>query len=225
MILTLIVVFSLLFMLTHIGLSHGAIRQGLVGKLGQWPFRGLYSLVSFGTLGPAAVIWWQNRHLGPVLWELPFWPERILAAVLVFFALFLLFQSLATPSPSSMAPAKDTVRGVLRITRHPMNMAFALWGLAHLLANGAVGDVAFFGSFVVVGVLGAYHMDARLKNTKGESFARFCRETSVLPFGAIVTGRNRLVVSELAFPLALIAAVVFVVLTMFHSRFFGGELF
>ena len=225
MILTLIVVFSLLFMLTHILLSHGTIRQGLVDKLGQWPFRGLYSLVSFGTLGPAAVLWWQNRHLGPVLWELPFWPERILAAALVLFAFFLFFQSLATPSPASMAPAKDQVRGVLRITRHPMNMALALWGLAHLLANGTLGDVAFFGSFVVVGVLGAYHMDARLKRKKGEAFVEFCRKTSVLPFGAIISGRNRLVVSELAFPLALIAVVVFAVLTVFHSRFFGGELF
>ena len=225
MILTLIVVFSLLFMLTHIGLSHGSIRQGLVDKLGQWPFRGLYSLVSFGTLGPAAVIWWQNRHLGPVLWELPFWPERILAAALMLFALLLFFQSLATPSPASMAPAKDQVRGVLRITRHPMNMALALWGLAHLLANGTLGDVAFFGSFVIVGVLGAYHMDARLKRTKGDAFVEFCQKTSVLPFGAIITGRNRLVLGEMAFPLALIAVAVFVALTMFHSRFFGGELF
>jgi uncharacterized membrane protein len=225
MILTLIVVFSLLFMLTHIGLSHGAIRQGLVDKLGQWPFRGLYSLVSFGTLGPAAVIWWQNRHLGPVLWELAFWPERIVSAALMLFAFFLFSQSLATPSPSSMAPAKEQVRGVLRITRHPMNIALALWGLAHLLANGTVGDVAFFGSFVIVGILGAYDMDARLKRTKGEGFVQFCKETSVLPFGAILSRRNRLVVSELAFPLALISVVVFAVLTVFHSRFFGGELF
>jgi hypothetical protein len=31
--------------------------------------------------------------------------------------------------------------------------------------------------------------------------------------------------SELAFPLALIAVAVFVMLTIFHSRLFGGELF
>jgi uncharacterized membrane protein len=225
MILTLIIVFSLLFVLTHFALSHGAVRQGLVDKLGQWPFRGLYSLVSFGTLGPAAVLWWQNRHLGPVLWELPFWPERIIAAALMLFALFLFFQSLATPSPASMAPAMNAVRGVLRITRHPMNMALALWGLAHLLANGTLGDLAFFASFVVVGVLGAYHMDARLKRQKGESFVEFCRQTSVLPFSAILRGRNRLAIDELAFPLALIAIAVFVLLTLFHSRFFGGGLY
>jgi uncharacterized membrane protein len=224
MILTLIVVFSMLFMLTHIGLSHGTIRQGLVDKLGQWPFRGLYSLVSLGTLGPAAVLWWQNRHLGPALWEIPWWPERIIAGVLVLFALLLFFQSLATPSPASMAPAKTQVRGILRITRHPMNMALALWGLAHLLANSTFGDVAFFGSFVVVGVLGAYHMDARIKRQKGEPFVEFCRQTSVLPFGAIARGRNRLAVDEMSFPLAAIGVAVFVALVVFHSRFFGGAL-
>jgi len=225
MILTLIIVFSVLFVVTHLGLSHGAVRQGLVDTLGLWPFRGLYSLISFLTLGPAAVLWWQNRHLGPVLWELPWWPERIIAALLVLFALLLFFQSLATPSPASMLPAKNEARGVLRITRHPMNMALALWGLAHLLANGTLGDVAFFGSFVVVGVVGAYDLDARLKRQKGEDFREFCKQTSVLPFGAILRGRNHLAIDELSFPLAVIGIAVFVVLTFFHGRFFGGELF
>jgi len=225
MILTLIIVFSVLFVVTHLGLSYGAVRQGLVDTLGLWPFRGLYSLISFLTLGPAAVLWWQNRHLGPVLWELPWWPERVIASLLVLFGLLLFFQSLATPSPASMLPAKIEARGVLRITRHPMNMALALWGLAHLLANSTLGDVAFFGSFVIVGVVGPYHLDARLKREKGEDFRDFCNQTSVLPFGAILRGRNRLAVEELSFPLAVIAIAVFVALTFFHNRFFGGELF
>ena len=225
MTLTLIVLFSTLFVVTHLVLSHGSIREGLVKKIGQWPFRGLYSLISFLTLGPAAVLWWQNRHLGPVLWEMPFWPERICAGLLVLFGFFLFFQLLATPSPASMMPAKNEARGVLRITRHPMNMGISLWALAHLLANGAVGDVAFFGSFVVVGILGPYHMDARLKKTRGEDFIEFCKQTSVMPFSAILGRRNRLVFDELSFPLTLIAVVVFAVLTLFHSRFFGGELF
>jgi uncharacterized membrane protein len=225
MTLTLIVLFSALFVATHLGLSHDPIRSGLVAKIGEWPFRGLYSLISFLTLGPVAVLWWQNRHLGAILWELPFWTERIVAAVLVFCGLFLLFQLLAAPSPAGMMPAKNEARGVLRITRHPMNMGLALWGLAHLLANGTVGDVAFFGCFVVVGVLGPYHQDSRLKRSKGESYVDFCRETSVLPFAAILGGRNRLAIDELSFPLAFISIAVFVALLVFHSRFFGGNLF
>ena len=225
MTLTLIVLFSALFAVTHLALSHDPIREGFVKTIGQWPFRGLYSLISFLTLGPAAVLWWQNRHLGAVLWELPFWPERIIAGLLVLFGFFLFFQLLATPSPASMMPAKTQARGVLRITRHPMNMGVSMWALAHLLANGTVGDVAFFGSFLVIGVLGPYHQDARLKRVKGEEFTEFCRQTSVLPFVAILRGRNRLALDELSFPLVLIAVVLFVVLTVLHSRLFGGELF
>lgn len=225
MTLTLIVLFSVLFAVSHLGMSHDPFRQGLVEKIGEWPFRGLYSLISFLTLGPAAVLWWQNRHLGTVLWELPYWPERVIAGLLALFGFFLLFQLLATPSPASMMPAKIEARGVLRITRHPMNMGISMWALAHLLANGTVGDVAFFGSFFVVGVLGPYLQDARLKRSKGEDFQEFCKQTSVMPFSAILGRRNRLVLDELSFPLAFISVVVFVVLTVFHSRFFGGELF
>ena len=224
MTLTLIVLFSALFAVTHLVLSHGPIREGFVKTIGQWPFRGLYSLISFLTLGPAAVLWWQNRHLGAVLWELPFWGERIIAGLLVLFGFFLFFQLLATPSPASMMPAKNEARGVLRITRHPMNMGIAMWALAHLLANGTVGDVAFFGSLVVVGVLGPYHMDARLKKTRGEGFIEFCKQTSVMPFSAILGRRNRLTIDELSFPLALIAVIAFAALVFFHGRFFGGEL-
>ena len=225
MILILIVVFSALFVVTHLLMSHGAIRESLVAKLGQWPFRGLYSLVSFLTLGPAAVLWWQNRHLGPVLWELNPWVERGIALVLMLIAIELIVLMLANPSPASMMPGSNEPRGILRVTRHPMNMGIALFGLAHLLSNGTLGDVAFFGSFFVLGVVGPYHMDARLKKKRGEGFAEFCRQTSVIPFVAILRGRTRFRADEISFPLFLIGVVLYVVLVIFHGRFFGSDIF
>jgi len=225
MILTLIVVFSVLFVATHLGLSHGGIRKNLVAKLGQWPFRGLYSVVSFLTLGPAAVLWWQNRHLGPVLWELNPWVERGIALVLMLVAIELIVLMLANPSPASMMPGNTEPHGVLRITRHPMNMGLALFGLAHMLANGTVGDIAFFGSFFVIGVAGPFHMDARLKEQRGEAFAEFCRKTSVIPFVAIARGRTTFSPEEISFPLFLIGVVVYVALVIFHGRFFGADIF
>jgi uncharacterized membrane protein len=225
MILILIVVFSALFVVTHLVMSHGAIREGLVAKLGQWPFRGFYSLVSFLTLGPAAALWWQNRHLGPVLWQLNPWVERGIALVLMLVAIEFLVLMLANPSPASMLPGNNEPRGILRVTRHPMNMGLALFGLAHLLANGTVGDVAFFGSFFVLGVAGPFQMDARLKKTRGAGFAEFCRQTSVIPFVAILRGRTKFRADEISFPLFLIGVVIYVALVIFHGRFFGVDIF
>ena len=225
MILILIVVFSVLFVATHMLLSHGAIRENLVAKLGQWPFRGLYSVISFLTLGTAAVLWWQNRHLGPVLWELNPWVERGIALVIMLVAIEFIALSLANPSPASMLPGNNEPRGILRVTRHPMNMGLALFGLAHVLANGTVGDVAFFGAFVIVGVAGPFHMDARLKKERGEGFAEFCRQTSVIPFLAILQGRTKFRADEISFPLFLIGVIVYIVLVVFHGRFFGAEIF
>jgi len=229
MILTLIVVFSLLFMLTHIGLSHGSIRQGLVDKLGQWPFRGLYSLVSFGTLGPAAVIWWQNRHLGPVLWELPFWPERIVAAALMLLALVVLLQGLATASPLT-TQAEMTgrfgsgARGIQRVTRHPQNLAFMLFGLAHCLTNPYVGDWVFFGGFVVYGLVSAMHQDRRVQLLGPEEAKRLVAETSLVPFAAILAGRLRLAPREFSLLALLAALILFVALRHYHGALFGAYL-
>ena len=224
--LILILVFAVLFPATHLLMSHGPIRQRLIRSLGGiWPFRGVYTLVSLLTFLPLVVLWWDHRGIGPQLWELPFWFERAVAIPLMLLAMLLLVMMLATPSPASMIPGMAQPRGILRITRHPMNMAFALFGLAHLLANGALADVAFFGQFVILGVVGAYHQDARMALDKGERYRDLQRSTSVLPFGAILAGRNRLVVSELAFPMLLIALVAFAALLIFHRRLFGVAVF
>ncbi len=226
MYLTLLIAFSVLFVVTHMAMSHGAIRERLVGILhGEWPFRGVYSLVSVLTLGGAVVVFWDHRGLGPVLWELSPVVARVIAFPLMLLALPLLFLSLAQPSPAAMVPGKVEARGVLRITRHPMNMAFALFGAAHLIATGVLGDVVFFGQFLVLGVLGAYHQDARKRRAKGEVYREFARQTSVLPFAAVIRGRNRLEPGELAFPMLALGVVAYILLAVFHGRLFGVPLF
>jgi uncharacterized membrane protein len=106
-----------------------------------------------------------------------------------------------------------------------MNMGLAIFGLAHMLANGTLGDVAFFGSFFILGVAGPYHMDARLKKARGDGFVEFCRQTSVIPFVAIIRKRTNFRADEISFPLFLIGIIVYVVLVIFHGRFFGSDIF
>ena len=220
--LILIVAFSLLFPATHMLLSHGRIRETLVRVLGgEWRFRGAYTLVSFLTFFPLIFIWWFHRGLGPVLWELPFWLERAIALPLMLLAVVLFVMMLATPSPASMRPGPTVARGILSVTRHPMNMAFACFGLAHVVTNGFLGDVFFFGQFAVLGLLGAFHQDARLARDRGEPFREFMAATSVLPFVAILQGRSRLAADRRTLTMLLIAIAVFVALVIFHQNLFG----
>ena len=67
--------------------------------------------------------------------------------------------------------------------------------------------------------------DARKVREKGEAFLQFKRQTSVIPFVAILRGRNRLEAGELGFPLFVIAVAAFVALVVFHGRLFGIALF
>jgi uncharacterized membrane protein len=219
-----LIVLSVAFALTHFVLSHRPIRGGLIKVMGEWPFRGLYSLISLVTLGGAGLLFWRNRHLGPLLWELPGWLMLTLTIPLMLVALLLLVTSLANPSPAAMMPAAMAARGVLRITRHPMNIGLGMIGLAHVIGNGWLGDVAFFGSLAVVGLLGPWHQDRRKAVELGEPYQELQKHTSIIPFAAILSGRNRLVLGELKLPLILIAVGLFAAFLFFHEKLFGIKL-
>lgn len=225
MLLTLLVAFSLAFVFSHMVLSATPLRSELVEKMGLFRFRVVYSFIAIGTFAPAAVIAFTNRHMGPVLFVLPRWAQLTVALALMFGAIQLIVLSLATPSPISLIPAKPDPRGILRITRHPMNMGLALFGLAHLTSSGALGDVVFFGAcFVVVGIAGPFHMDRRKRLADGDRLAAFFKTTSVIPFVAILLKRQRLVFSELAWPMIVLGTVVWAALIIFHGRLFGAPL-
>jgi uncharacterized membrane protein len=120
-----------------------------------------------------------------------------------------------------MMGGKMEPNGILRVTRHPMNMGLACFGLAHVMANGSLGDVFFFGSLFVVGFFGSYHQDQRKVREKGEAYVAFQNQTGVLPFAAIVQGRTRLEAKELSVPLVVIAVLAFVSAILFHENLFG----
>jgi uncharacterized membrane protein len=102
-----------------------------------------------------------------------------------------------------------------------MNMAFACFGLAHVAANGYLADMFFFGQFAVLGLVGAFHQDARIARDRGDRYREFMSQTSVLPFAAILQGRSRLVVDRRTLVMSLFALAVFGALIATHGRLFG----
>jgi len=220
MALFLLMLLSLLFVVTHLGMSHDPYRARMVRRLGPQPFMGVYSLVSVLTLGGAIWVFSTHKGAGPQLWSLTGWLLPVIYPLMLL-AFLLLVLSVVTPSPTGMLSSAMEPRGVLRVTRHPMNMGFACFGLAHLLANGSLGDVFFFGSIFVVGFAGAYHQDARKARELGEPFEAFRRQTSVFPFAAILQGRNRLETGEFSRPLLIAALVAYLAAILLHKKLFG----
>jgi uncharacterized membrane protein len=108
----------------------------MIERLGEGPWKGLYSLVSL--IGLVLVIWGyaMARPDSPVLWEPPLWLKHVAVALnLVAFILLSVF----------IAPA-----GKLKARLgHPMILAVKAWAFAHLLANGRLAELVLFGAVLV----------------------------------------------------------------------------
>jgi uncharacterized membrane protein len=222
----LIALWAALFLAGHFILSVDAVRKAIVGTVGEQPFRGIYSLVALGTFIPLAVAFGHHKHVGPMLWYLRgVAPLRWLVWLLMLVAIVMWVSSLITPNPVALgAPDNLTPRGMLKLTRHPGFVAFAIFGFAHLLMNGWAGDVIFFGTFPALGIFGGLHQDRRKLRSMGERYRRFVAETSFMPGAALLSGRQQCHPRE-DFPLlaAAIGAVLTVVLVAIHPWAFGGR--
>jgi len=214
-----------MFVITHLATTGASIRPRLVNALGAGPYLGVYSLVAFGTFIPLTIEFFRNKHSGPMLWYLrDIAPIRWTAIVLAALAIVMLVASFITPSPASMAPnAPKEPRGVLKITRHPLFVSIVLFAIAHLLMNGWLGDVLYFGTYIVVSVVGAFHQDQRKLAQLGEPYQRFSEKTSIIPGTALIAGRQRFTMPDIPIAALTVGAMLVIALLFAHPHIFGGH--
>jgi uncharacterized membrane protein len=208
----------------HLVLSSLPIRRPLIARLGARGFQSVYSLLVLASLIGLVRAYWANKHAGPLLWTWSAVPGLRDVAVVLSGAGVALFVASLFPSRASDSPPGEPrrARGFTRIMRHPGFTALGLWGLAHALANGYLSDVIFFGGFPLFGLVGGIHQDARKRVSEGDGLRTFYAETSFLPFGAIIGGRNRLVAGEIPWHGVAIGLGVAATVYVFHARLFGG---
>lgn len=222
------VIFSILFAVTHIGMTIKEFRDNLVSRLGEMGYKGVYSAVSIITLAGAIFFFVKAREdgagVGPLLWYLPY--LRVLCPlVLMFLAVPLVVFGFVQPSPTGMVKGSFEPKPIHLVTRHPVNMGLALFGLAHCVAKGYLGDVALFGSIFVVGFFGAYHQDARKAKSYGADFDSFREKTSVIPFQAVLLKKNNFNFGMLNIPLLIFSVLLYGAIVLFHGRLFGVGIF
>jgi uncharacterized membrane protein len=211
------------FIIVHVGVASTPLRAALLRRLGEQPYRGLYSLLALATLVWAARSFAAAPHV--FLWVVP--PAlKLLPAVLMPMLLFFLVAGVTTANPAGLAaPGKarsgDPARGILRVTRHPVQWAILVWALLHVGATGHLAALIFFGGLALLAGAGTMLIDRRRRASLGAPWERFASVTSNVPFAAILAGRNRLAWREIGWLPAAGAAVLYLALLAFHAGIFG----
>lgn len=117
-----------------------AWRTTQLARLGEKPWKGLYSSASI--VGFALIIWGFGlaRAEPVVLWNPPGWTRHV-AAMLTLVSFVLL--------TAAYVPGNRIKAAV----GHPMVLGVKIWAFAHLVANSRLADVLLFGAFFVWAVL------------------------------------------------------------------------
>ncbi len=211
------------FLASHLGLSGAAVRGRLVGRLGEKGFQVLYALVALLALGAMIAGYVQAAHTD-FLW-IPGHGLRHLPLLVMPVALTLIAGGVLAPNPSAVGATgaldrTEPATGVLRVTRHPVMWGIALWAAVHIVANGDLASLLFFGGFLLTAILGSLHLDRRMAAEQGERWRRFAAVTSYVPFAALLGGRQRWSWGELRRPAAW-GVGAFALLLLLHPYLFG----
>ena len=120
----------------HVFVTMRGRRDALVKAIGEWPYKGLFSLVAIVglVLVGYGFAWYRDAGL-IALWHPPGWTRQIVVALMW---------------PASIMVSAAYIPGnIKRRLKHPMLAGVKTWAFAHLCANGDLGGIILFGSFLV----------------------------------------------------------------------------
>ena len=182
----LLIVGLVVFIGIHLVPAMPTLRSTLVTKLGDKGYKGLFSVTSF--LGLGLIVYGFSVSPFQAVYNPPEWGRPITAVLMLI--VFMLF------------PAANMPTNIKRFIRHPMMIGTLLWGIGHLLSNGALADIILFGSMSAYAIFAMVSANARGAQTS----------TTVVPI------KKDLII-------VMIGIVVFSVVAYFHGFLFGVPLF
>jgi uncharacterized membrane protein len=123
----------IIFLGAHVFVTMRERRGAVVSRIGEWPYRGLFSLVSIVGILLIAYGFAAYRAAGMImLWYPPAWTRHIVEVLMW---------------PASIMIAAAYIPGnIKRVLKHPMLAGVKTWAFAHLCANGDLGSIILFGS-------------------------------------------------------------------------------
>jgi uncharacterized membrane protein len=190
------------FAIIHSGLA--ALRSRAEARIGARLFRVIFALASLGWAVPMLIYFFNHRYDGLQLWDLQ-GVSGVPAVIGILSAISFLFLYPATFNLLEIAAIqKPQVHlyetGIMRISRHPQMVGQVIWCVAHMLWLGTSFMVVTCVGLVAHHLFAVWHGDRRMFTRYGDAFTVVKERTSVLPFAAIVQGRQTLVWKEFLRP-------------------------
>lgn len=206
---------SLGFLLIHF-VSATNIREIIVQKWGENTWMMTFSVLSLGFFSWMVFEFMQAEPSGR-LWYVPEWWLWV-NAVLMFVAL--------TAIILGNIPDKDARlgKGIFAITRHPTNWGMAIFAIAHMITNGSIAAIYFWGSIAGTGIIGSYFLDKRKIKTGAKRWQDAPQNSSWLPFLAIIQGKTKLKFADFKPMPVMVSVAVFFVAAIVHVAGFGSYL-
>jgi uncharacterized membrane protein len=213
---------AIVFAAIHLGVSGTRLRDDLVGRMGLPAY-----MIGFSVASVAVLIWLISAYKAAPY--VPTWgnpePFKPVAIALMLPAFLLVVIGLTTPNPTAVAQeafAVQAPQGIVCITRHPFLMGVALWSLVHLIANGDVASLLFFGSLAVVSIAGPASIDAKRRRSLGpDVWDAFAAKTSIIPFKAILDGRSAWTLGSLGWWRPAAGAAAYALMLGGHAHIVG----
>jgi uncharacterized membrane protein len=209
------------FIAIHLGWSGTRLRDASVARLGLRAYMVVFSIASVG-----GMVWlvsaYNTAPYLPTWGQLQWWKPFAVALMVPAFLLVVI--GLTTPNPTAVAQEGFLARepaGIVRITRHPFLIGVAIWALVHLIGNGDGASALFFGALALVALAGTVSIDAKRRRAQGQAWDAFAARTSIVPFAAIMSGRNTLQVGELGWLRPMAGFVAYALMLGGHAHIVG----
>ena len=199
----------LLFAVIHSG--GAALRSRAEALIGARAWRLIFATASI----PSAVVvigWFlAHRYDGVRLWNLQGLPGMV-PLVWLGTAISFLFLYPATYNlleiPAVLKPqVRLYAEGIIRISRHPQAVGQILWCMTHALWIGSSFMLVTCAGLIAHHLFAVWHGDRRLRARFGDAFEDLRSSTSVVPFLAVLDGRQTLIWQEFLRPAQLGIAI------------------
>ncbi len=213
---------ALAFLGIHLGVSGTGLRDRAVAAVGLRGYMLAFSAASVG-----AIIWlvlaYQSAPYVPTWGQLQVWKPVMIALMLPAFLLVVI--GLSTPNPTAVAQeglVDLAPQGIVRITRHPFLTGVALWSGLHLIGNGDVASLLFFAALAITAGVGTVSIDAKRRRALGAKvWNAFASRTSIVPFAAILAGRNSFDMREMGWWRPAAGVVAYALMLGGHAYIVG----